>query len=62
MAEVIVTVGKDGSTKVAVQGVSGPGCRELTAALEAALGKVEEMQHTPEYYEEERQEVEGHGE
>ena len=61
MAEVIVTVGKDGSTKVAVQGVSGPGCRELTAALEAALGKVEEMHVTADYYESTQEEVKEHG-
>lgn len=47
---IIVTVGKDGTTVVAVQGVAGQGCRQLTAALEAALGTVTEQQLTMDYY------------
>jgi hypothetical protein len=38
LQEIEVVIGPDGTTHVEVHGVPGPGCLEVTAALEAALG------------------------
>jgi hypothetical protein len=38
LQEIEVVIGPDGTTRVEVHGVPGPGCLEVTAALEAALG------------------------
>jgi predicted ThiF/HesA family dinucleotide-utilizing enzyme len=51
MAEIIIKVNKAGETTVSVNGVSGPGCRDLTANIEKALGKVSQTENTAEYYE-----------
>lgn len=62
MAEITITIGPDGTTEVAVQGVAGPGCRDLTARIEAALGVAGERRLTTEYYEahEEKAQEQGH--
>ncbi len=52
MAEVIITVTQNGETTVSVNGVSGPGCRDLSASLEKALGLEEQTEYTAEYYQE----------
>lgn len=38
MPTIIVKIPKGQPTTITVQGVSGPGCRDLTKALERALG------------------------
>lgn len=45
---VTVTIAPDGSTTVAVSGVSGPGCKALTASVESKLGTVTGTAATPE--------------
>jgi Protein of unknown function (DUF2997) len=52
MAEIIVTVKKDGTTSVAVKDVKGADCKALTRQLEDALGVVTDDQSTPEMFEE----------
>lgn len=50
MPAIVVTVNKDGSTMVSVNGVAGPSCQELTMAIEAALGAPAACELTPEFY------------
>jgi len=57
MSEIIITIAKDGKTRVAVQGYSGAGCLALTASLEKALGATQDQWLTSEYY----QEAQGEG-
>ncbi len=33
-----ITIGPDGSVKVGAKNVAGPGCKQLTAEIEKALG------------------------
>ena len=55
-AEIIVIIQPDGTTQVSVVGQPGPGCLDLTRAIEEALGETESRSCTLEYYE---QAVEG---
>ena len=49
--KIIVCVGADGQgVSVEVDGWVGPGCQNLTANLEAALGKVIDKQAKAEFY------------
>lgn len=52
MQEIVVTVSKDGSTKISVNGVSGPGCQKLSESIEKSLGKTVTTELTSEYYQE----------
>lgn len=52
MAEIEITVLKSGKAKVEVKGVAGPGCMDLARGLENALGVVESLEKTAEFYEE----------
>ena len=52
MAEVIITVSKEGNTSVSVNGVSGQSCKDLSASIEKALGKTTATQLTSDYYQE----------
>jgi hypothetical protein len=52
MAEIIVKVTQDGNTTVSVNGISGPGCRDLSASIEKAVGLATETEPTFEYYQE----------
>ena len=61
MPEVIITVGKDGSAKIEVQGVAGPGCTDVSAAIEQALGLVTSRECTVAFYEAAGQEQRAHG-
>jgi Protein of unknown function (DUF2997) len=47
---ILVTIEPTGETTVSVQGAAGPSCRDLTRALEAALGTTTRDTPTPEYY------------
>jgi Protein of unknown function (DUF2997) len=50
--EITVTITPDGRATVAVKGVGGPQCEELTAELEQALGLLQKRrQRTNQYYE-----------
>lgn len=52
MPVVKVTIDKNGTTKIDVEGYSGPDCTKLTQSLEDALGVVERKEFKPEYYDE----------
>lgn len=52
LQEIEVTIDADGSVRLAVSGVKGARCEDLTRALEALLGgEVIERRHTAEYHE-----------
>lgn len=46
--EIVIT--PQGKIEIEVKGVQGPGCKDLTRALEDALGEVDERELKPEYY------------
>lgn len=50
MPEILITIAKDGTPTVEVQGVAGPGCRDLSMAIENALGAPQSCELTSEYY------------
>lgn len=50
MAQVIITVDSQGLFTIEAQGYAGTSCEQATAALEAALGKVEKRDYQPEYH------------
>jgi len=52
---IIITIDNDGATEIQVDGHKGPGCKDLTKALEDALGSVSGDRLTNEFHE--RQEV-----
>lgn len=55
MAQVIeVIIDEDGIAQVSVQGVCGPGCKELTKDLEQALGITTDSKKTAEYFQKEK--------
>jgi hypothetical protein len=56
MPEIIVKVSKDGQTTVSVNGISGAGCRDLSASIEKAIGKTTATDLTSEYYQESQSE------
>lgn len=49
--EIEVVVAADGTVTVEAIGVQGPGCQDLTRALEEALGSVESRECKVEFYE-----------
>jgi hypothetical protein len=46
--EIVIT--PQGKIEIEVKGVQGPGCKDLTRALENALGEVDERELKAEYY------------
>lgn len=48
--QIIIDIGTDGATKIAVEGHAGEGCAALTAALENALGETKHDERTEEFY------------
>lgn len=57
MEKITVTIKPNGNTLVAVNGVKGAACKNLTADLEKALGKVESDTATEEMNEQANPEV-----
>lgn len=55
--EIDIEIRDDGTVGFGVKGARGKKCKEITKALEEALGEAMDVQHTSEYYQEE--EVEG---
>lgn len=55
--EIKVTVGTDGTYEVAVKGVKGKKCVDLTKAFESALGSVSKRTKTAEYFSAEKDTV-----
>ncbi len=53
--QIIVTITPDGAVEVKVHGHAGPGCKDLTKDIEAALGQTEQDRRTHEYHRPERQ-------
>jgi len=52
MKEIKIVIGKDGKTNIDVAGVKGGACKDLTKAIEKALGSVETSKKTEEFYSE----------
>lgn len=50
MEQIIVTIDPEAAVKIEVKGVAGSGCKELTAALEKALGETTGDSKTHEYH------------
>jgi|GEM_PF-535581 len=51
--EIEVVIDKDGKVRIEVNGVKGPGCLDITKALEQALGgDIESREMRPEFDEE----------
>ena len=51
MTEIEIVVSKDGTVTVEAKGAVGPGCLDLTRALEDALGSVASRSCKVEFYE-----------
>jgi hypothetical protein len=54
MKEIKIRIGKDGKINLSVAGVKGGACKDITKALEKALGMVESTKATPEMYEQQQ--------
>jgi hypothetical protein len=50
MEKVIVEIDAHARVTVSVEGVAGPGCHDVSRAIEAALGRTTGDQQTPEFY------------
>jgi len=55
MQEITIRVGKDGKIDLGVLGVKGNSCKNLTKAMEKALGTAIEVEETAEHFEQEVQ-------
>lgn len=55
--EIIITIDTEGNPTIAVAGVAGASCKDLTKALEASLGNTTSDTKTKEFYERERTSV-----
>lgn len=51
MKELEITIDRNGRVQVAVRGMKGEGCLDLTKNIENAVGSVEEREFTADYYE-----------
>lgn len=54
MEEITIRIGKDGKVNLNVNGIKGSNCKNITKALEKALGMVVETKNTGEFYEQEQ--------
>jgi len=59
MEEIIITIEKNGATKLEVKGVKGQSCKALTKDFEQRLGKKVSDVPTGEMYEQERTYIRG---
>jgi len=61
MSRITITVpaDPDKQTRVAVEGHAGPGCHDLTANLQRAMGQTTTSTETDEYYQAEQQSQQG---
>ena len=50
MERIIVTVTEQGETQIKVEGCAGPGCKNLTKAIEQAIGVTTRDVATPEMH------------
>ena len=50
MPTITVEVSPEGETEIKVEGHCGPGCKELTRAIEKAIGHTTSDQLTPEFH------------
>ncbi|MBL6974411.1 MAG: DUF2997 domain-containing protein [Deltaproteobacteria bacterium] len=53
--EIDIEIREDGTVGFGVKGARGRRCKEITKALEEALGEVRTVEHTAEYYQEEEE-------
>ena len=51
--ELTITIDEQGNPTVAVKGVAGKSCKDITASIEKALGKVTETKKTGEFAQQE---------
>jgi len=49
MQKIIIEIAEDASVSVEGHGFKGPECKQLTAAIEEAIGTVEKVTFKPEY-------------
>lgn len=49
-AELQIVISPEGKVQIEVQGVQGPGCKDLTRFLEESLGEIEQRDLKAEYY------------
>lgn len=52
-----VEIDRNGKVKMSVDGCSGSSCVDLTKDFEKALGEVDDRNKKPEYFQEQRQEI-----
>ena len=50
MHTITLTIDADANVRVAVQGLAGPSCKQATAEIEKALGKVTSDEKTAEFH------------
>lgn len=55
MQRIEVTITADGETQVEAIGCAGPGCSQLTAAIERSIGKTTSDQHKPDFAQQQSQ-------
>lgn len=48
--QIVVTIDPQGDTRVAVEGVTGPSCKNVTKQIERALGKTVSDNPTSEFH------------
>lgn len=47
---IVVRVKPDGTPEISVDGLAGASCKEITRALEQALGQVKDDKKTPDFF------------
>jgi len=52
LERITVEITKEGTVTVSTSGFKGNACRDVTRAMEEALGRIKSDENTPEFYEE----------